>query len=256
MWKNTRKTPRIFSADSMPALKLRVPEQQGNTSECGIFVLLYAENLLKDPPKELINELDCTSWFTLADAFSRRAQIRDKMQSSLEAQGSKAEENKAEERESEEQMVDERGQEENIAKKRKIEGREEEDIPKEREEDKTAQGRNYTVLGRLSVPGTKRKYTVTQDELKRRIMAENMSNNMLRSLIRVRKEDLPQELREQRPIKAKTKISIFSVLSEGEATDLAQELGATLGRHVNLGMIASVPSAEADIAKFSLMLGV
>ncbi|XP_048062073.1 probable ubiquitin-like-specific protease 2A [Megalobrama amblycephala] len=40
MWKNTRKTPRIFSAESMPALKLRVPEQQGNTSECGIFVLL------------------------------------------------------------------------------------------------------------------------------------------------------------------------------------------------------------------------
>lgn len=31
-----------------------------------------------------IVELDCTSWFTLADAFSRRAQIRDKMQSSLE----------------------------------------------------------------------------------------------------------------------------------------------------------------------------
>lgn len=39
-------------------------------------------------------------------------------------------------------MVDERGQEENLAKKRKIECREEEYIPKEREEDKTAQGRN------------------------------------------------------------------------------------------------------------------
>ncbi|XP_052466585.1 uncharacterized protein LOC128022853 [Carassius gibelio] len=164
-----------------------------------------------------------------------------------------AEENKAEERESEEeQLVDEREHEENIAKKRKLEGREEEDIPKEREEYKTAQGRNYTVLGRLSVPGSKRKYTVTQAELKRRIMAENMSNNMLRSLIRVRKEDLPQELREQRPIKAKTKTSIFSALSEGEATDLAQELGAMLGRYVNLSMIESVPIAEADIAKNTL----
>lgn len=61
-----------------------------------------------------------------------------------------------------------------------------------------------------------------------------MSNNLLRSLIRVRKEDLPQELREQRPITAKSKISIFSSLSEGEATDLAQELGAMLGRHVHL----------------------
>lgn len=106
------------------------------------------------------------------------------MSFSYAAQRSETEENKAEERESEEeQMVDERGQEENI---RKIEGREEENnIPEEREVDKTAQGGNYTVLGRLSVPGTKRKYTVTQDELKRRIKAENMSNNMLRSLIRV-----------------------------------------------------------------------
>jgi len=47
MWNHTRKKPRTFSADSMPALKVRVPKQQGNTSECGIFVLLYAENFLK-----------------------------------------------------------------------------------------------------------------------------------------------------------------------------------------------------------------
>ncbi len=66
---------------------------------------------------------------------------------------------------------------------------------------------------------------------------------------KVRKEDLPKELREQRPIKAKTKLSMFSALSEGEATDLAWELGAMLGRHVNLGTTASVSSAEADIAK-------
>ncbi|KAG1952469.1 sentrin-specific protease 6-like [Pimephales promelas] len=253
MWNHTRKKPRTFSADSMPALKVRVPEQQGNTSECGIFVLLYAENFLKDPPKELIDELDCTSWFTLADAFSKRAQIRDKMRSSLEAHERAAEENKAEQRESEEeQTVAESGQEKNIAKKRKIEVIEEEKIPEGKKEGNTTQGGNYTVLGRLSVPGTKRKYIVTQDELKRRIMAENMSNNLLRSLIRVRKEDLPEELKEQRPIKAKTKISIFSALSEGEATDLAQELGAMLGRHVNLDMTASVPSAEADVAKNTL----
>ncbi|KAL1276704.1 hypothetical protein QQF64_036327, partial [Cirrhinus molitorella] len=206
-----------------------------------------------DPPKELTDELDCTSWFTLTDAFSKRAQIRDKMRSSLEAQGREAEKNKAEERESEEeQNIAETGQEESIAKEREIEGREEENIP-EGSEDRTAQGRNYTVLGRLSVPGTKRKYIVTQDELKRRIMAENMSNNMLRSLIRVRKEDLPEELREQRPKQAKTKISIFSALSEGEATDLAQELGAMLWRHVNLDTSASVPSAEAEVAKRMLI---
>ncbi|XP_058625690.1 uncharacterized protein LOC131536659 [Onychostoma macrolepis] len=84
MWKHTRKTPWIFSAESMPALNLKVPGQQANMSECGIFMLLYAEHFLKDPPKELSSEVDCTSWFTLADAFSWRAQIRDNMRSSLE----------------------------------------------------------------------------------------------------------------------------------------------------------------------------
>lgn len=64
---------------------------------------------------------------------------------------------------------------------------------------------------------------------------------------KVRKEDLPEELREQRP--KKTKVSIFSALSEGEATDLAQELGAMLGRHVTLDMSTRVPSAEAEVAK-------
>ncbi|RXN07490.1 sentrin-specific protease 6-like isoform X1 [Labeo rohita] len=71
--------PRICSADSIPALKVQVPQQQGNSSECGIFVLLYAKHFLNHPPKELIDELDCTSWFTLTDAFSKCAKIRDTM---------------------------------------------------------------------------------------------------------------------------------------------------------------------------------
>ncbi|XP_055070283.1 sentrin-specific protease 7 [Misgurnus anguillicaudatus] len=263
MWKNTQKKPRTFSAASMPALKVRVPKQQGNCSECGIFVLLCAEHFLNDPPKELINELDCTTWFTLADAFSRRAQIRDKMRRCLEARerdteeiiaeeregekqqnifergreaeedeagesekqqniferGREAEKNKAEESEKQENIFErvreaqeneaeeseEEWQVENITKESEIECREKENKHTTREENKTAQGRSYTVLGRLSVPGTKRKYTVTQDEIKRRIITENMSNNMLRSLIRVRKEDLPEELRLQRPKKLRQK---------------------------------------------------
>lgn len=66
---------------------------------------------------------------------------------------------------------------------------------------------------------------------------------------KVRKEDLPEELREQRPKKTKTKVSIFSALSEGEATDLAQELGAMHGRHVTLNMSTSIPGAEAEVSK-------
>ncbi|KAI4872927.1 hypothetical protein NFI96_005313 [Prochilodus magdalenae] len=53
-------------------------------------------------------------------------------------------------------------------------------------------------------------------------------------LRKVRKEDLPEELGEQRLKKAKTKVSIFSAICEWEATDLALGLGAMLGRHVDL----------------------
>lgn len=121
----------------------------------------------------------------------------DEKQQNIFERGREAEENKAEEsekqpnifergREAEENEAEERkSEEENIAKEREVECRKKENRHKTREENKTAQGRSYTVLGRLSVPGTKRKYTVTQDEIKRRIITENMSNNMLRSLIRV-----------------------------------------------------------------------
>ncbi|XP_051513914.1 uncharacterized protein LOC127417753 isoform X2 [Myxocyprinus asiaticus] len=152
MWNNTRKKPRVFSADSMPALRVRVPEQQGNSSECGIYVLLYAEQFLNDPPKELVNELDCTSWFIWLMHF---------------------------------------------------------------------EGVHRSGIKCVAV-------------------------------WRVHKEDLPKELREQRPKKAKTKVSIFSALSEGEATDLAQEPGAMLEQHVHLDDSANIPSAEAEVVKNSL----
>ncbi|KAG9273245.1 putative ubiquitin-like-specific protease 2A isoform X1 [Astyanax mexicanus] len=317
MWKSMGRKTRVFSPDTMPALKVHVPGQQGNTSECGIFVLMHAEYFLNDPPKQLINELDCTSWFTLNEAFSRRRQIRDEMRRSLKALSSEEiqgistqaregrsiteknetagrDENEvhivegcgkdgrnegciveAEERregrehdeerhlegsgkdgevanatdEQEQETEVQRGKTKGGEKYKVVKDTEKESVGKEREDASIDQGRDYPVLGRLAVPGTKRMYTITQEEIDRRIKAENMSNNMLRSLIRVRKEDLPEELREQRPKKAKTKMSIFSALSEGEATDLALGLGAMLGRHVDLDLSESVSKAEAEAAK-------
>lgn len=99
-------------------------------------------------------------------------------QQNIFERGKEVEENKAEESE-------QRRQEESKANEKVKESKEKGSKHQGREEDKSAQGGNYTVLGRLSVPGTKRKYTISQDELKRRITAENMSNNMLRNLIRV-----------------------------------------------------------------------
>lgn len=96
-------------------------------------------------------------------------------QQNIFERGKEAEENKSEQRRQEESIANEKGKENKEKGKRHH----------ERDESNSAQGGNYTVLGRLSVPGTKRKYTITADELKRRITAENMSNNMLRSLIRV-----------------------------------------------------------------------
>lgn len=51
-----------------------------------------------------------------------------------------------------------------------------------------------------------------------------------------RKRNLPQSVL-NRPKKAKTKLSIFSALSEGESSELALGLGGNLGQHVTRDMM-------------------
>ncbi|KAK1166313.1 hypothetical protein AOXY_G12911, partial [Acipenser oxyrinchus oxyrinchus] len=77
----------------------------------------------------------------------------------------------------------------------------------------------------------KKKSVVSKAEMQWRIKSENMSTNGFRSLLGVRKASLPQYAL-NRPKKAKTKMSIFSFLTEGEATDLANGYGSMMARHV------------------------
>ncbi|KAG9260510.1 hypothetical protein AMEX_G26777 [Astyanax mexicanus] len=101
----------------------------------------------------------------------------------------------------------------------------------EEEEDKEAEQSKgaYKVLGRLTVQ--KKHYWVKRDEVERRVKGENMSTNVFRSLLRVARKDLPKDVLNQ-PKSAKTRVSVFSALTEGEAQDLAEGFGAALMRHV------------------------
>ncbi|XP_067277103.1 uncharacterized protein [Pseudorasbora parva] len=101
----------------------------------------------------------------------------------------------------------------------------------------------YKVLGRLTAQG--KSYEVDEEELRRRVKAENMSTNMFRMLIRVGKKDVPPNVLQQ-PRKAKTKVTIFSTLTEGEAEDLAKGFGMALAKHLpKEKLLAGIP--EEDI---------
>ncbi|XP_051569460.1 uncharacterized protein LOC127449879 [Myxocyprinus asiaticus] len=90
----------------------------------------------------------------------------------------------------------------------------------------------YKVLGRLTAQG--KTYLVDEEELRRRVKGENMSTNMFRMLIRVGKKDVTPNVLQQ-PRKAKTKVTIFSTLTEGEAEDIAKGFGMALAKHDTRG---------------------
>ncbi|XP_025755551.1 uncharacterized protein LOC102076121 [Oreochromis niloticus] len=111
----------------------------------------------------------------------------------------------------------------------------------------------YRVHGRLSVPSSKKKtYTITEDEIKRRIQAENMSVHVFRGLIGGRKAKLPAVILD-RPKKAKTKVTVFSVLSEEEAGELALGFAGRLACDVTRDMVCKgIDHSSADMTKQTL----
>ncbi|XP_039865860.1 uncharacterized protein LOC120720308 isoform X1 [Simochromis diagramma] len=111
----------------------------------------------------------------------------------------------------------------------------------------------YRVHGRLSVPSSKKKtYTITEDEIKRRINAENMSVHVFRGLIGGRKAKLPAMILD-RPKKAKTKVTVFSVLSEEEAGELALGFAGRLACDVTTDMVCKgIDHSSADMTKQTL----
>ncbi|XP_076849562.1 uncharacterized protein LOC143497847 isoform X3 [Brachyhypopomus gauderio] len=108
-----------------------------------------------------------------------------------------------------------------------------------------SKGKVYNVLGRLTVTG--KHYCVDEEEIKRRVKGENMSANVLRSLIRVGKRDIPREVLAQ-PKKAKTQVSMFSALTEGEAQDLALGYGSSLTKYFpKAQLIQGIPPDDAAV---------
>ncbi|KAL2102344.1 hypothetical protein ACEWY4_001512 [Coilia grayii] len=111
---------------------------------------------------------------------------------------------------------------------------------------------NITVPGRLSITGPKKKtYVITPAEIQRRIKGENMSAYVFRSLIGGRRANLP-DLVKQQPPKKKTKASIFSCLSEGEATDLAEGFALSMARNVNSELSEGINEDMAEKTKQTL----
>uniref|UniRef100_A0A3P9J8R9 Ubiquitin-like protease family profile domain-containing protein n=1 Tax=Oryzias latipes TaxID=8090 RepID=A0A3P9J8R9_ORYLA len=72
-WEVRRRTPRLFSADSMRGFSCRVP-QQDNSSDCGVFLLQFAHSFLQVslplPPR-------LENWFPRQQVRRKREEIRN-----------------------------------------------------------------------------------------------------------------------------------------------------------------------------------
>ncbi|KAI7789266.1 hypothetical protein IRJ41_014253 [Triplophysa rosa] len=89
------------------------------------------------------------------------------------------------------------------------------------------------VFGRVALTGQRKtQYVVTTEEIQHRIEGENMSSNVFRDLLGGRRKNLPETVLSL-PKKMKTKTSIFSALTEGEASELATGLTKSLCQNVS-----------------------
>lgn len=53
-WEVRRGTPRLFTSDSVRSSSCRVP-QQDNSSDCGLYLLQYAESFLQVCKRRILN---------------------------------------------------------------------------------------------------------------------------------------------------------------------------------------------------------
>ncbi|XP_063068678.1 uncharacterized protein LOC134460149 [Engraulis encrasicolus] len=147
-----------------------------------------------------------------------------------QAKNEKEVEEKVESQEKNEMEVEEKDEEdrnEMVA----VEDREKEEEKEKEEGQSQSQPDFFVVPGRLAITGPKKKtYTITPEEINRRIVGEKMSAHVFRCLLGGRMANLPAIVRQQPP-KKKSVTSIFSCLSEGEASDLATGFGSSLARH-------------------------
>ncbi|XP_038131985.1 sentrin-specific protease 7-like isoform X2 [Cyprinodon tularosa] len=74
-WEARRKTPRLFSPDSMKSCSCRVP-QQDNSSDCGLYLLQYAECFLQNPVVHFDLPPLLQNWFPRQQVRQKREEIR------------------------------------------------------------------------------------------------------------------------------------------------------------------------------------
>ncbi|XP_037618619.1 sentrin-specific protease 7b isoform X2 [Sebastes umbrosus] len=74
-WEVRRGTPHLFTSDSMRSSNCRVP-QQNNSSDCGLYLLQYAESFLQNPVVNFDLPLRLDSWFPRQRVRQKREEIR------------------------------------------------------------------------------------------------------------------------------------------------------------------------------------
>uniref|UniRef100_UPI0037E7E45B sentrin-specific protease 7b n=1 Tax=Semicossyphus pulcher TaxID=241346 RepID=UPI0037E7E45B len=74
-WEVRRGTPRLFTSDSMRSSNCRVP-QQDNSSDCGLYLLQYAESFLQNPVVHFDLPLRLDNWFPRQRVRQKREEIR------------------------------------------------------------------------------------------------------------------------------------------------------------------------------------
>ncbi|XP_045906320.1 sentrin-specific protease 7-like isoform X3 [Micropterus dolomieu] len=74
-WEVRRGTPRLFTSDSMRSFSCKVP-QQDNSSDCGLYLLQYAESFLQNPVVHFDLPLRLDSWFPRQRVRQKREEIR------------------------------------------------------------------------------------------------------------------------------------------------------------------------------------
>uniref|UniRef100_A0A1A8GPM4 EFR3 homolog Ba n=2 Tax=Nothobranchius korthausae TaxID=1143690 RepID=A0A1A8GPM4_9TELE len=74
-WEVRRKTPRLFTHNSMRSCNCRVP-QQDNSSDCGLYLLQYVESFLQNPVVHFDLPVRLESWFPRQQVRQKREDIR------------------------------------------------------------------------------------------------------------------------------------------------------------------------------------
>uniref|UniRef100_A0A8C6KUD7 SUMO specific peptidase 7b n=1 Tax=Nothobranchius furzeri TaxID=105023 RepID=A0A8C6KUD7_NOTFU len=74
-WEVRRKTPRLFTHNSMRSCNCRVP-QQDNSSDCGLYLLQYVESFLQNPVVHFDLPVRLDSWFPRQQVRQKREDIR------------------------------------------------------------------------------------------------------------------------------------------------------------------------------------